>query len=180
MRRIIQLAAKLTKEELLNKAQERFNSWIRMYGDANITAEQMYEDMSCSVFSGDVNYDKIANDKPVLDQDLCFSYRGYQFELSACNNITCRDQIIGLTYDNIKQQFPNGIFSDRYVCWMHGHKDCEGHTKEELENPEFFAPNIYLVPGAWSWGAESDLKPGLKVTLDMLEMIDKFLDSFKE
>ena len=40
--------AKFTKEELLNKAQERFNTLIRMYGDANVTAEQMYEDMTCS------------------------------------------------------------------------------------------------------------------------------------
>ena len=120
------------------------------------------------------------DNKPVLDPDLCFSYRGYQFELSACNNITCRDQIMGLTYDNIKHRFPHGIFTDRYVCWMHGHKDCEGHTKEESDYPDCWAPEVYLVPEAWSWGAESDLKPGLKVTLDMLEMIDKFLDSFKE
>ena len=174
------ITAKLTKEELLYKAQERFNAWIRMYGDSNVTAEQMYEDMTCSIFTGDVNCDKINNDKPVLGQDLCFKYKGYDFELSSCNSITNRDQIVNLTYENIKSRFPNGIFTDRYVCWMYGHKDCEGKIKEELENPEFFAPNVYLVPEAWSWGAESDLKPGLEVTLDMLEMIDKFLDSFKE
>lgn len=174
------MAAKLTKEELLNKAQERFNSWIRMYGDANITAEQMYEDMSYSVFSGDINYDKIANDKPVLDQDFCFSFKGYDFELSACNNITHRNQIVDLTVENIKERFPNGIFSDRYVCWMSGHKDAEGLTKEELENPEFFAPNIYLVPDAWSWGAESDLKPGAEVNPLILAAINNFLETFKE
>lgn len=172
--------AKLTKEELINKAQERFNTWIRMYGDSNVTAEQMYEDMTCSVFSGDVNYDKITNDKPVLDQGLCFSYRGYQFELSSCNNITHRNQIVGLTMDNLKERFPNGIFSDRYVCWMWGHKDCEGHIKEEVENPEFFAPNIYIVPEAWSWGADDDLKPGAEVSKFVLEGIDKFLETFKE
>lgn len=119
-------------------------------------------------------------EQPVLDPDLCFSYRGYQFELSSCNNITCRDQIIDLTDENFREQFPNGIFTDRYVCWMYGHKDAEGHTKEESDYPGCWAPVVYLVPEAWSWGAESDLKPGLKVTLDMLEMIDKFLDSFKE
>lgn len=172
--------AKLTKEELLNKAQERFNSWIRMYGDANVTAEQMYEDMSCSVFSGDVNYDKIANDKPVLDPDLCFSYRGYQFELSSCNNITHRNQIVGLTMENLKERFPHGIFTDRYVCWMCGHKDIEGHTKEESDCPDCWAPEVYLLPEAWSWGADDDLKPGAEVNTFVLESIDKFLDSFKE
>ena len=171
---------KLTKEELLNKAQERFNAWIRMYGDQNVTAEQMYEDMTCSVLSGDVNYDKITNDKPVLDQDLCFNYKGYQFELTSCNNITHRNQIVGLTDENFRERFPHGIFTDRYVCWMYGHKDIEGHTKEESDYPDCWAPVDYLIPEAWSWGAESDLKPGLEVTLDMLAMIDKFLETFKE
>ena len=123
---------------------------------------------------------KEEKEQPVLDPDLCFSYRGYQFELSSCNNITHRNDIVGLTMENLKERFPHGIFTDRYVCWMHGHKDCEGHTKEESDYPDCWAPEVYLVPDAWSWGAESDLKPGLKVTLDMLEMIDKFLDSFKE
>lgn len=171
---------KLTKEELLNKAQERFNAWIRMYGDQNVTAEQMYEDMTCSVFSGDVNYDKITDNKPVLDKDLCFSYKGYQFELSSCNNITNKEQIIGLTDENFRERFPHGIFLDKYVCWMYGHKDCEGHTKEESYNPEYWAPVDYLVPEAWSWGAESDLQIGAKVDESILEAIDKFLETFKE
>lgn len=117
---------------------------------------------------------------PVLDQNLSFEYKGYNFELSSCNNITCKDQIIDITNENFKQQFPHGVFTDRYVCWMQGHKDYYGHTKEESDDPEDWIPELYLVPDAWSWGAESDLKPGLEVTLDMLEMIDKFLDSFKE
>ena len=124
--------------------------------------------------------DKIADDTPVLDQDLCFKYKGYDFEITSCNCITAKEQMLGLTNENINERFPHGIFSDRYVCWMHGHKDCEGHTKEESDYPDCWAPEVYLVPEAWSWGAESDLKPGLKVTLDMLEMIDKFLETFKE
>lgn len=181
IRRTTKLAiSKLTKEELLNKAQERFNTWIRMYDDTNVTAEQMYEDMTCSIFTGDANYDKINNDKPVLDRDFCFSYKGYDFELSSCNNIIHRNQIVGLTMENIKERFPNGIFSDRYVCWMWGHKDCEGHTKEEVDNPEFFAPNIYLVPDAWSWGTDDDLKLGAEVNPLILAAINNFLETFKE
>ena len=172
--------AKLNKEELLNKAEERFNAWIRMYGDSNVTAEQMYEDMTCSIFTGDANYDKINNSKPVLDQGLCFKYKGYDFELSSCNSITNRDQIVNLTYENIKSRFPNGIFSDRYVCWMQGHKDHLGHTKDYVDDPEDWAPEIYLVPEAWSWGADDDLKPGIEVSQFILEGIDKFLETFKE
>ena len=180
MRRIIQLAAKLTKEELLNKAQERFNAWIRMYGDSNVTAEQMYEDMTCSIFTGDANYDKINNSKPVLDQDLHFKYKDYDFELSSCNSITCRDQITGVTDENFRERFPYGFLTDRYVCWIWGHKDCEGHTKEESYYPDDWVPEVYLVPEAWSWGADSDLRPGDEVSQFILEGIDKFLETFKE
>lgn len=170
----------MTKEELFKKAQERFNSWAKMYSDPNVTVQQMYEDMTCSIFTGDVNYDKINNDKPVLDQDLCFKYKGYDFELSSCNNITCRDQITGVTDENFRKQFPNGVLTDRYVCWMYGHKDIEGKTKEEVDEPVYWAPEVYLVNTGWSWGAEYDLIPGAEVSTFMLESIDKFLETFKE
>ena len=117
---------------------------------------------------------------PVLDQDLCFSYRGYKFELSACNNITNKKQILDVTDENFRERFPYGSFTDRYVCWMHGHKDCDGHTKEESDAPEYWAPEIYLVPGAWSWGAENDLGVCAEVDPIILEAIDKFLETFKE
>lgn len=171
---------KLTKEELLNKAQERFSKWIKMYGDANVTAEQLYEDMTCSVFTGDVNYDMITNGKPVLDDCLCFKYKGYDFEFSSCNIISTKEQMLGLTNENFKHQFPHGVFTDRYVCWMLGHKDYLGHTKDDVDDPEDWVPEVYLVPGAWSWGAESDLRVCAEVDPIILEAIDKFLESFKE
>ena len=171
--------AKLTKEELFKKAQERFSSWAKMYSNPEVTAQQMYEDMACSCYSGS-QASTFKTDKPVLDQDFCFSYKGYDFELASCNNITKKEQIVGLTMENIKERFPNGIFSDRYVCWMYGHKDCEGHTKEEADYPDDWAPVVYLVPEAWSWGADDDLKPGVEVNPCILEGIDMFLETFKE
>lgn len=170
---------KLTKEELFKKAQERFSSWAKMYSDPEVTAQQMYEDMSCSCYSGS-QADDFKTDKPVLDKNFCFSYKGYDFELASCNNITCKDQIIGLTMENIKERFPHGIFSDRYVCWMFGHKDAEGLTKEESDYPDYWAPEVYLVPEAWSWGASDDLNPGAEVSTIILEGIDEFLETFKE
>lgn len=175
------MAAKLNYNQIIIDASNRFHAIVNACMNskdyptiAGLTCSSMY---SCEK---DMPVVKEEKEQPVLDQDLCFSYRGYQFELSSCNNITSKNQIIGLTDENFKQQFPNGIFTDRYVCWMYGHKDHLGHTKDYVDDPEDWVPSVYLVPEAWSWGAESDLKPGLKVTLDMLEMIDKFLDSFKE
>lgn len=179
IRRITQLDAKLTKEELFKKAQERFNSWAKMYSNPEVTVQQMYEDMTCSCYPGNVTDDS-KTDKPVLDQNFCFSYKGYDFELASCNNITNKKQILDVTDENFRERFPNGIFSDRYVCWMYGHKDCVGHTKEEADYPDDWAPEIYLVSEAWSWGAEYDLEPGAEVSEYVLEGIDMFLETFKE
>lgn len=181
MRRITQLAAKLDYNQIMVDASNRLHAIINACinkDDDSIASNVCSSMYSCEKYIPVVKEEE--KEHPVLDQDLCFNYRGYQFELSACNNITNKNQIIGLTDENFKQQFPNGIFTDRYVCWMYGHKDYLGHTKDYVDDPEDWAPSVYLVPEAWSWGAESDLKPGLEVTLDMLEMIDKFLDSFKE
>lgn len=172
---------KLDYNQIIIDASNRFNAIVNAC--MNSKDYPTIAGLTCSsMYSSEKYIPKVEEEKeqPVLDQDLCFSYRGYQFELSSCNNITHRNQIVGLTMENLKERFPNGIFTDRYVCWMYGHKDCEGHTKEEVDEPEYFAPLVYLVPEAWSWGAESDLKPGLKVTLDMLDLIDKFLETFKE
>ena len=181
MRRITQLAAKLNYNQIIIDASNRFHAIVNAC--MNSKDYPTIAGLTCSsIYSCEKDMPKVEEEKehPVLDQDFCFSYRGYDFEFSSCNSITCKNQMFDLTEGNLKERFPNGIFTDRYVCWMWGHKDCEGHTKEEVDNPEFFTPNIYLVPEAWSWGAESDLKPGLEVTLDILEMIDKFLETFKE
>ena len=150
-----------------------------MYSNPEVTAQQMYEDMSCSCYSGS-QADDFKTDKPVLDKNLSFEYKGYKFELSSCNNITCKDQIIGVTDENFREQFPYGVLTDRYVCWMFGHKNAEGLTKEESDYPICWAPEVYLVPEAWSWGASDDLNPSAEVSQLILEGIDKFLETFKE
>lgn len=175
------MAAKLNYNQIIIDASNRFHAIVNAC--MNSKDYPTIAGLTCSsMYSSEKDIPAVEEEKeqPVLDQDLCFNYRDYKFELSSCNNITHRNQIVDLTMDNLKERFPNGIFTDRYVCWMYGHKDCDGHTKEESDEPDYWTPSVYLVPEAWSWGAESDLKPGLKVTLDMLEMIDKFLDSFKE
>ena len=179
IRRVTQLDAKLTKEDLFKKAQERFSSWAKMYSNPEVTVQQMYVDMTCPCYPGS-KADTFKADKPVLDQYLSFKYKGYSFELSSCNNITCKDQILDVTDENFRERFPYGVLTDRYVCWMFGHKDAEGFTKEESDYPDDWAPEIYLVPEAWSWGANYDLEPGAEVSKYVLEGIDKFLETFKE
>ena len=175
------MAAKLNYNQIIIDASNRFHAIVNAC--MNSKDYSTIAGLTCSsMYSCEKDIPKVEEEKehPVLDQDLCFSYKGYNFELSSCNNITCKNQMLDLTEGNLKERFPNGIFSDRYVCWMQGHKDHLGHTKDYVDDPEDWAPSLYLVSDAWSWGAESDLKPGLEVTLGILEAIDKFLETFKE
>lgn len=172
------MAAKLNLEQIIVDATERYQSIIK-----ECTHGKDYDTivgLTCASLYGGEDTMPVEDNTPVLDTDLCFKYKDYQFELSSCNNITCKNQILDLTEKNFSQRFPNGVFTDRYVCWICGHKDYSGYTKEDSPEPEYWYPAIYLVGTAWSWGAASDLKPGLKVTLDILEAIDKFLETFKE
>ena len=174
------MAAKLDYNQIIIDASNRFHAILNacMNSKDYITIVGL----TCSSMYSSEKYipaEKEEKEHPVLDPDLCFSYRGYDFELSSCNNITNKAQILDLTNENFKERFPNGVFSDRYVCWMYGHKDIVGHTKEESDEPEYWAPEVYLLP-YWSWGADIDLQPGAKVCKFMLEGIDKFLETFKE
>ena len=177
MRRITQLAAKLDYNQIMVDASNRLHAII------NACINKDNDSIVCNTCSSMYNSEKdipvVEDEHPVLDIDLCFKYKGYQFELSSCTNITSKDQIIGLTDESINVRFPHGIFTDRYVCWMYGHKDIVGHTKDEVDE-SYWVPEVYLVPYAWSYGADFDLVPGNKVAKCVLEDIDKFLETFKE
>ena len=47
----------ITKLDLFEEAQRRFQKWVDMYADSSISIEQMYDDMSCSSYSGDPAFD---------------------------------------------------------------------------------------------------------------------------
>lgn len=51
-KRCSKLPEQITKDILFERAQERFQSWAKMYGDPNISAQYMYEDMSASCYCG--------------------------------------------------------------------------------------------------------------------------------
>ncbi len=133
-----------------------------------------------SMYSSEKDIPVVEEEHPVLDEDLCFKYKGYDFKLTSCNSISAKEQMLGLTNENFKQRFPHGVFTDRYVCWMQGHKDYLGHTKDDVDDPEDWIPELYLVPGAWSWGAEIDLRVCAEVDPIIIKAIDKFLETFKE
>ena len=149
----------------------------------NNNVNLLREEAASSLICGD----EVINDDskvPVLDGHLSFKYKGFDCELDSCNAVINIDQLVGNDDRNaVRKRFPNGIFADRYVCWLWGTKDVEGYTLSEYlehnpgetEDDNYWSPEIYLVPEAWAWGASSDLKPGETVEKIILVGIDKFL-----
>lgn len=173
----------MNRDEMWHAACERFESWACKYADKNVTDQQFFEELCCSIYSGDEL--KVAKPKLTikLDEDCCFEYKGYTFELTPCTMLTSKQEVL----DTAKEFLcggTRGIFTDRYVCWMTGHRDDNGYTKEEYlklcpgetAKENTFAPKIYLVPGAWAYGAEFDCNPGDLVQDIILEYIDEFLE----
>ena len=171
---------KLDYNQIIIDASNRFHAII------NACINKDNDSIVCNTCSSMYSSEKdipAVKEHPILDLDLCFSYKGYKFELTSCNYITHKEQMLGLTNENFNENFPHGVFADRYVCWMYGNKDSDGRTAEEadaLGELEYWAPEIYLVPDAWSWGTESDLISYAEVNPVILRAIDKFLESFKE
>jgi hypothetical protein len=170
----------MTREDMFHKLTLRYEELVCKYADKNVPDKQFFEELCCSIYSGDEFYEP---EEPIkLDNDYCFKYRGYEFELTPCTMLINKAQVLE-TADAFKHGRVRGIFTDRYVCWMFGHKDSDGKTlKEYLEdNPDeteqshSWSREIYLVPGAWSWGAEFDCDPGCEVNKLILDEIDKFL-----
>lgn len=61
----------ITKDMLFKYVQDRFQQWIKIYTDQGLTAQYMYEDMCCSIFSGEVATD-FPNAKP--DDTIRYQY----------------------------------------------------------------------------------------------------------
>lgn len=169
----------ITTLDILNRLERK----VQIIKDAikNKDVDRLKDVCACSLICGD---ETILTEVPVLDDTLCFNYKGFDCELSSCNNIIEPNQILGLNdKTDIRKRFPHCIFTDRYVCWLSGHKDDDGKTLDEYlegdpnetEDDNCWAPRLYLVPDAWTYGASFDLKPGSAVDKLILKKIDKFL-----
>lgn len=159
----------MTRDEMWHEACKRFESWACMYADKNVTDKQFFEELCCSVYAGE------EFEKPVLNEDLCFKYKGYWFECIPCTALATKEQVLDAA-EAFKCNTSKGIFTDRCVCWMRGHKDEEGKTKEQSNDPDNWTGCIYLVPDAWVWGATFYCIPGTPVDDLILKNIDKFLE----
>lgn len=65
----------VTKDILFERAQERFAYWAKLYGDSNISLQYMYEDMACSIFSGDPEADFPEIVGPKKEEPIRYQYK---------------------------------------------------------------------------------------------------------
>lgn len=173
-----------------NKIRDLFTARMtKFFNDlADKNDAELIADMVCSI-CGDETDLYIKKDIPILKEGFCFNYKGFKCELSSCNYLTKVEQLINNdSHAGIWARFPNGIFTDRYVCWLWGKRDVNGQTlkdylsehSDETERDNNWIRMCYLVPGAWSWGASRDLYEGAAVDKIILAAIDKFIQEVGE
>lgn len=165
----------MTRDEMFHKLTLRHEELVCKYADKNVTDKQFFEELCCSIYAGDEFKEPEKKKKTIkLDNDCGFEYKGYTFKLTPCTMLSSKQQVID-TAGEFLCGGVRGIFTDRYVCWMYEHKDDDGYTKEECDEPDCWSSKVYLVPGAWAWGAEFDCNPGYEVDKIILDKIDEFL-----
>jgi len=168
----------ITITDILNRLERKVQ--VIKAAIENRDVSRLREECVCSLICGD---EYIITDAPVLDNDFGFEYKGYKFELTPCTMLVSKQQVLD-TADEFRRGGTRAIFTDRYVCWMFGHKDNDGHTlkeylklnQNETEQNNCWVQELYLVPDAWAWGAESDCNPGDAVDKLILDKIDEFLE----
>lgn len=65
----------ITKGVLFKAAQERFQEWAKLYADPDVSAQRMYEDMSCSCYCGCPADDFPDDVKDEQDSTIRYQYK---------------------------------------------------------------------------------------------------------
>lgn len=124
----------VTKELLFLRAQERFAHWAKLYGDSYVSAQYMYEDMACSVFSGD----------PADDFSVSGVIR-YQYKDGSCSFIVDDIEVEVLDLRSMRES--SRVNKETYVdvCTLSiSYTDEDGNYM------------YHIVPNAWLYGSTSD------------------------
>jgi hypothetical protein len=112
------LPESITKDILFERAQERFQSWAKMYGDPNTSAQWMYEDMSASCYCGAPQDDfpeiiGLKKEEPVKESATSdfFKYRGITFRVTCdetddkeyiwCDKFQESDELVDWTWGTL-------------------------------------------------------------------------------
>ena len=151
----------ITKSDLLDKAQGRFREWIDMYADSYISIEQMYEDMSCSIYTGDPAWDFPDNAKTVQDSDIRYHYK-YD---GNCYFIVDGIEIEVYDLRSMREAQYAGKETYTDVCVLFiSYTDSDGNLMG------------HLIPDAWLYGSTSKaFEEGAKVHQGFIDVARKYI-----
>jgi len=130
----------VTKDVLFEKAQERFKSWAKMYGDPYISAQYMYEDMSASCYCGCP-----ADDFPIQVKAEQDSTIRYQYEDGNCSFMIDGIEVEVQDLRSMRKSPRIGTAMYADVCVL---------TISYNDDDGIFM--CHVIPNTWLYGSTSD------------------------
>lgn len=155
---VTKLPETVTKEMLLKRAQERFHTWIHMFA-TDATAQQMYEDMSCSAFSGNPEDDfpEIIGHKPDVikyqyqDGGCYFMVDGIEVEVQDLRNMresprTGKELYTDICVLTISYTDEDGMYMYHVVpnTWLYGSRSSEFDEDKPVHKEFIDAAREYI------------------------------------
>ena len=149
----------VTKDVLFEKAQERFAHWAKLYGNSDVSAQYMYEDMSCSVFSGDPELDFLEIVGPKKEV-IC-----YQYKNGACFFMIDGIEVEVLALRDMREDPSIGFERYSDVCIPSiSYTDSDGNF---IHHP---------IPNAWLYGStSSEFAEGKSVHKEFIEAAREYI-----
>lgn len=154
----------ITKEVLLNAIQNKLMSCAKMFWDPNVTAQQMYEDLTCSVFSGSLSDD--FPDAVKAEQDSVIKY---QYKDGSCFFIL--DDIIVEVQDLRGMRVSARIGEESYsdICVL---------TISYINSDNILMSHV--VPYSWLYGSTSEyFDEGMPVHKEFIDAAHEYISTHK-
>lgn len=130
----------ITKDILFKEAQKRFLHWANTYAKQDISAQHMYEDLSCSVFSGDPEDDFPIEFK--AEQDTTIKY---QYDDGNCFFMIDGIKVEVLDLRSMRESPRTCIELYVDVCVL---------SVSFIDESECY--NYHIIPDIWLYGSTSD------------------------
>lgn len=149
----------ITKEVLFKRAQERFQEWCKMYGDPNVSAQWMYEDMAASCYCGCPADD--FPDEVKAEQD---SVIRYQYKDGGCFFIIDGIEVMVLDLRDMRKDPSLGEARYADICIPVIHYD-DGDIR--MDRP---------IPNTWLYGSTSaEFEEGMPVHKEFLDAAREYI-----
>ena len=129
----------ITKLDLFEEAQKRFQHWVDLYADPAVSAQHLYEDMSCSCYCG-CPADDFPDDVKA-EQDSTIKY---QYKDGACSFTIDDIEVNVMDLRDMRKSLV--VNKERYadICTL-----CIYYHEDDV------APVPHFIPDTWLYGSTS-------------------------